>query len=299
MKRGNKVATTMIIGILVAVTVFSSFNMNPVVAQTTVPRNETVWGAGFGMNTGSYQPWNMGSNQGWTTYLMYEPMFGTNVATGEIISWLGDTIEWEGDDTIVITLRSGLHWTSIGSSLVTNTTPITVDDVIFSFEILQQTGQLGSLVQRVGDVSDAFVKVSDTELNVSILPAYAGSEEVYRQLTYGFLIFPEAVWSEINATYNGDLSTYTNDWQDTEMVDDDWKVASGMYLPYFHDATQTIGMVNDNWWGVDDTDFGGLPEPTYFGYTSYSSNELALLAMQNGDLDWDGNYLAGLSEVKE
>ncbi|MFX1484398.1 MAG: hypothetical protein ACFFCP_14550, partial [Promethearchaeota archaeon] len=25
----------------------------------------------------------------------------------------------------------------------------------------------------------------------------------------------------------------------------------------------------------------------------------ALLAMQNGDLDWDGNYLAGLSEVKE
>jgi len=297
-KKGNTFATTMIIGILVGVMVLSSFNMNSVVAQTTVARNETVWGAGFGMNTGSYQPWNMGSNQGWTTYLMYEPLFGTNVATGEIISWLGDTIEWDGDDTITITLRSDLHWTSVGSSLVTNTTPITVDDVIFSFEILQQTGQLGSLIQRVGNVSESFVKVSDTELDVNILPSYAGSSEVYRQLTYGFLIFPETVWSDINATYDGDLSTFTNDWQDTTMVPAKWRVASGMYLPYFHDATQTIGAVNPNWWGVDDTDFGRLPEPNFFGYTSYSSNELALLAMESGELDWDGNYLAGLSEVK-
>ena len=298
MKRGNKVATVMIISIMMAAMILSSFSTKPVVAQTTVPRNETVWGAGFGMNTGSYQPWNMGSNQGWTTYLMYEPLFGTNVATGEIIGWLGDSIEWQGDDIIQITLRSDLHWTSIGSTLVSNTTAITTDDVIYSFEILQQTGQLGSLVQRVGDVSTAFKKVSDTVLNVTILPAYAGSSEVYRQLTYGFLIFPKAVWQDINTTYSGDLSTFTNDWQDTQMVPANWRVASGMYLPYFHDATSTIGKVNENWWGVDDADFGRLPEPTYFGYTSYSSNDLALLAMEGGDLDWDGNYLAGLTEVK-
>ncbi len=298
MKRGNRIATTMVISIIVAAMILSGFNSTPVLAQATVPRNETVWGAGFGMNTGSYQPWNMGSNQAWTTYLMYEPMFGTNVATGEIIGWLGDTIAWQGDDTIQITLRSDLHWTSIGSNLVSNTTAITTDDVIFSFEILQQTGQLGSLVQRVGNVSTAFEKVSNTVLNVHILPAYEGSSEVYRQLTYGFLIFPKAVWEDINATYDGDLSTYTNDWQDTEMVPAKWRVASGMYLPYFHDGTSTIGKVNDKWWGVDDTDFGRLPEPNYFGYTSYSSNDLALLAMESGDLDWDGNYLAGLTEVK-
>ena len=282
---------------MMAAMIVSSFSSKPVLAQATVPRNETVWGAGFGMNTGSYQPWNMGANQAWTTYLMYEPMFGTNVATGEIIGWLGDTIEWQGDDTIQITLRSDLHWTSVGSTLVSNNTPITTDDVIFSFELLQQTGQLGSLVQRVGNISTAFEKVSDTVFNVHILPAYAGSSEVYRQLTYGFLIFPKAVWSQINATK--DLSTFTNDWQDTEMVPANWRVASGMYLPYFHDATETIGKVNPNWWGVDDADFGRLPEPKYFGYTSYSSNDLALLAMERGDLDWDGNYLAGLTQVKQ
>ena len=288
----------MIISIIVAAMVISSFYSKPVVAQTTVPRNETVWGAGFGMNTGSYQPWDMGNNQGWTTYLMYEPLFGTNVATGEIIGWLGDSIEWQGDDTIQITLRSGLHWTSIGSNLLSNTSAITTDDVIFSFEILQQTGQLGSLVQRVGNVSTAFEKVSNTVFKVHILPDYEGSSEVYRQLTYGFLIFPKAVWEDINTTKGGDLKSYTNDWQDTTMVPAKWRVASGMYLPYHHDATSTIAKVNDNWWGVDDTDFGRLPEPNYFGYTSYSSNELALLAMERGDLDWDGNYLAGLTEVK-
>ncbi len=298
MKRRKMTATTMTISVMLVAMLLSGFSAQPAVAQTTVPRNETVWGAGFGMNPGSYQPWNMGSNQAWTTYLMYEPLFGTNVATGEIIDWLGESITWQGNDTIQITLRSDLHWTSIGSSLVTNTTPITTDDVIFSFEILQQTGQLGSLVQRVGNISTAFEKVSDTVLKVHILPAYRGSSEVYRQLTYGFLIFPKAVWEDINATYNGDLSTYTNDWQDTSMVQAKWRVASGMYLPYYHDATSTIGKVNENWWGVDDPDFGRLPEPSYFGYTAYSSNDLALLAMEKGDLDWDGNYLAGLTEVK-
>jgi hypothetical protein len=294
----TKVASTIAIAIMVAAMVFSSVNVPLVTAQVSVPRNETVWGAGFGMNTGSYQPWNMGSNQGWTTYLMYEPLFGTNVATGEIIGWLGDSIAWLGNSTIQITLRSDLHWTSIGSSLVSNTTAITTDDVIYSFEILQQMGQLGSLVQRVGDISTAFKKVSATVLNVSILHSYEGSSEVYRQLTYGFLIFPKAVWQDINATYAGSISTYTNDWQDTTMVPAKWRVASGMYLPYYHDATSTIGVVNENWWGVDDSDFGKLPEPNYFGYTSYSSNDLALLAMESGDLDWDGNYLAGLTEVK-
>jgi hypothetical protein len=294
----TKVASTVVIAIMVAAMVYSGVNVMLVTAQASVPRNETVWGAGFGMNTGSYQPWNMGSNQGWTTYLMYEPMFGTNVATGEIIGWLGDSIAWLGNDTIQITLRSDLHWTSIGSSLVSNTTAITTDDVIYSFKILQQMGQLGSLVQRVGNISTAFTKVSATVLNVSVLHSYEGSSEVYRQLTYGFLIFPKAVWEDINATYAGSLSTYTNDWQDTTMVPAKWRVASGMYLPYYHDATETIGAVNKNWWGVDDSDFGRLPKPNYFGYTSYSSNDLALLAMENGDLDWDGNYLAGLTSVK-
>jgi len=288
----------MTIAFMVAAMTLSSVSLIPVSAQANVPRNETVWGAGFGMNPGSFQPWNMGSNQGWTTYLMYEPMFGTNVATGEIIGWLGKTIEWVNTTTIQITLRSDLHWTSVGSSLATNTTAITTDDVIYSFRILQQTGQLGSLVQRVGNVSTAFEKVSATVLKVHILPLYQGSSEVYRQLTYGFLIFPKAVWQDINSTYAGDLSTHTNDWQDTEAVPAKWRVASGMYLPYYHDATTTIGKVNQNWWGVDDTDFGRLPKPNYFGYTSYSSNDLALLAMEGGNLDWDGNYLAGLTEVK-
>jgi len=296
--RAVKIVSAMAIAVMVAAMAFSSVNVRPVLAQASVPRNETVWGAGFGMNTGSYQPWNMGSNQGWTTYLMYEPLFGTNVATGEIIGWLGDTIAWQGTDTIQITLRSDLHWTSIGSSLVSNTTAITTDDVIYSFEILQQTGQLGSLVQRVGNVSTAFEKVSNTVLKVHILPLYEGSSEVYRQLTYGFLIFPKAVWQDINTTNAGDLSTYTNDWLDTVAVPAKWRVASGMYLPYYHDATTTIGKVNANWWGVNDTDFGRLPKPNYFGYTSYSSNDLALLAMEGGNLDWDGNYLAGLTEVK-
>lgn len=242
----------------------------------------------------------MGANQAWTTYFMYEPMFGTNVATGKIINWLGENITWVNSTAIQIKLRSDLHWTSLGSSLVTNTTQITSDDVIYTFQILEQTGQIGSLVGRIGHInSTSFVKVNATTLVVFIHNStYAGSSEVYRQLTYGWLVFPKVVWSDINATYHGDISTFTNDWQDTTMVPAKWRVASGMYLPYFHDANNVIGALNQNWWGKDDPAFGRLPVPQFWGYTSYASNDLALLAMERGDLDWDSNYLAGLSTVK-
>lgn len=274
-----------------------------------IPRNQTVWGAGFGQNYASYQPWNTGANQGWTTYLMYEPLFGTNVATGNIIDWLGKSIAWGSDNrTIVITLRSDIHWTSFNTTLgVTNSTPITTDDVIFSFEIYQQMGQIGSLVQRVGNISTAFVKVSATQLNVTILKAYAGSSEVMRQLTYGFPIFPKAVWQDINSTAGyapvnktlagQNLQKFDNNWlTDTPSK---WKVASGMYMPYYADPLSCIAVINTNWWGAGDPDFGRLPYPTFWGYQTETTNDLALLAMERGDLDFDGNYLAGLSIVKQ
>lgn len=205
-------------------------------SATTIPRNETVWGAGFGQNTGSYQPWNTGTNQAWATYLMYEPMFGTNVATGSIIDWLGKSIGWGSTNTtIVITLRSDLHWTCLDPSLtlgITNTTQINATDVKYSFEIHQQMGQIASLVQRVGNISTAFVVVNATTLNVNILPKYNGSSEVMRQLTYGFLIMPAVVWQDINKTKSGKLEDFANNWVDGS-TPAKWKVASGMYLPYY------------------------------------------------------------------
>jgi hypothetical protein len=295
-KTRNKAYATMVI------LAFAIMLVNVVPASaTTIPRNETVWGAGFGQNYLSYQPWNMGSNQGWTTYLMYEPMFGTNVATGSTINWLGKSIAWGSNDrTIVITLRSDIHWTSLDPANalgITNSTQITTDDVIYTFEILQQMGQVGSLVQRVGDIKTAFVKVSDTQLNVTILPAYAGSSEVMRQLTYGWLIFPKAVWQDINTTKSGALQNFDNSWL-APTTPAKWKVASGMYLPFYSDPLSCIAVINPNWWGKSDSDFGRLPNPTYWGYQTETTNDLALLAMERGDLDYDGNYLAGLSIVK-
>jgi len=266
-----------------------------------IQRSQTVWAAGFGQNTGSYQPWNTGSNQAWTTYLSYEPMFGTNVATGSLIYWLGRSIVWASNKTtIVITLRSDLHWTSFDPSHVlgvTNTTAITTADVKYSFQIHQQMGQLTSLVQRVGNIATAFKVINSTTLNVNLLPAYNGSSEVMRQLTYGFLIFPKAVWENINATYDGDLQFFANNWLDGT-TPAKWQVASGMYMPYYFDSSSTIAKINTNWWGKNDPAFGRLPNPQFWGYTNYASNDLALLAMQRGDLDFDGNYLAGLSYIK-
>ncbi len=228
-------------------------------------------------------------------------MFGTNVASGTLICWLGESIGWGSTNTtIVITLRSDLHWTSLDPSNtlgVTSTTQITADDVKYSFQIHQQKGQIASLVQRVGNISTAFEVIDATTLHVNILPQFNGSSEVMRQLTYGFLIMPRLIWQDINTTYSGNLELFANNWMDGT-TPAKWQVASGMYLPYYFDSSSVIAKINTNWWGKSDPAFGRLPNPQYWGYTNYASNDLALLAMMRGDLDFDGNYLAGLSYIK-
>jgi hypothetical protein len=270
-------------------------------ALGNVPRNETVWGAGFGQTVGDYQPWNLGSNQAWTTYLMYEPMFGTNVANDSVIDWLGQSIAYTNSTAITITLRSDLHWTEMGTNSLeyTNSTPITTTDVQYTFKLLAQNGEIPSIVQAVGAVNSAtFQIVSSTVLVVHILPLYAGTSEIMRQMEYGYPILPATVWQAINATYfatTHGLAGFANDWLSSGFTTS-WEVASGMYLPYYESTAgsgETIAVRNANWWGVNDSSFDRLPLPQYWGYTNFATNQLALEAMESGSIDFDGNYLAG------
>jgi peptide/nickel transport system substrate-binding protein len=75
----------------------------------------------------------------------------------------------------------------------------------------------------------------------------------------------------------------------------EWKVASGMYLPYYHDDTRAIMKRNDNWWGVKV--FGRGPEPDYILDTTYDSNTQKASALLAGGTDWSGDYIPGLQNL--
>jgi ABC-type transport system substrate-binding protein len=226
----------------------------------------------------------MDGGQGWDTYLMYEPMFGTNAADNTLMTWLGQSITWTNSTTITIVLRNGIKWTD-GS-------PIITQDVQYTFKLLQQLNQTVSLIDRIGPISNSSMEIVDLRtIKVHINPGYANSSEVYRQLVYGRLIVPKKVWAQINASVPS-LSSFTNDWNSAGF-NSAWKVASGMYLPMWHDTVSTVMQRNDNWWGV--RVFGRGPAPKYFGYTGMLM--VATIVLEQEYLDWSGYYVPGLDTI--
>ncbi len=290
----KSISIMMVVILLVLPVILSAY---PVVAQTTeVPRDKTLWGTGYHPHPTSFIPCVMDWGQGWDTYIMYEPMFGTDVATGDLIYWLGESIEWIDSTTIEVVLRDGIEWT--------DGNPITSTDVKYSFYLFggftESTSggrywHMGGFRERVGSL-DNFEIIDDSTFRIHISASYPYSNVVWRTVTQSFLIFPKHVWiDEVNATY-GDIQEFANDWQDPS-TPEAWKVASGMYLPMWHDDVTTIMQRNDDWWG--NVVFGRLPAPEYFGYITYDTNPPAALALEKGELDWCGKYVPGIDVVKQ
>jgi peptide/nickel transport system substrate-binding protein len=286
------VITPLTITILLVAVCLSSISQ---VCAVEIPRDQIVWGSGYYPHPVTFRPYLIDSGEGWDTYIMYEPMFGTNVVTGELIKWLGQDISWLNSTCIKVTLRQGIKW-SDGS-------PITSYDVRYTYLLLGAFTEspswayyMGGFRTRVGSMSN-FEIVDNRTFNVHINPAYANSSVVWRQMTQSFVIMPEKVWTDVNATEvaaNKTLQAFANDWLDSA-TPAKWKVASGMYLPYWHDDVRTIMKRNENWWGI--SVFGKEPAPPYLGYITYDTNPPAALALQAGELDWCGKYIPGIGDM--
>jgi len=265
----------------------------PVAAQE---RNEIVWMTGYWGGNPGFIPFF--DDRRWGTYFMYEPMFGTDVATGKVFGILGESIEWIDEHTIEVKLRDDTYWT--------DGQPITAEDVKFTYFLLGCFDESpsgwgyagGEFKDRVGSMTN-FEVIDDKTFRVHIKAEYPNSEVVYRFLTRSYLIVPKHVWEEIYAEYP-DLVGFTNDWTDPGFPEK-WKVASGPYLPYTHSEAlcQTIMVRNDDWWGKDHPMFGRLPAPKYLGLIWGVSNPVAQQRMMTGEYDWCGNYIAGIDKLME
>jgi hypothetical protein len=114
-------------------------------------------------------------------------------------------------------------------------------------------------------------------------------------MTLSYNILPKHVWTQIETQYGVNMRTFTNDWQNATMPSA-WKVASGMYLPAWHDDDRTIMQRNENWWGK--SVFGKLPAPKYILHTCYHySNAPAALDLQNNEIDICGNFIPGIDTI--
>jgi peptide/nickel transport system substrate-binding protein len=282
----------LLISIILVSSLLASFT---VVAQEEMPREETLQMSGYEGPQTALRPWDISGQAGMAFFFMYEPLFCVNVAKGnapeDLIKILGESIQWVDPLTIEVKIRDQAKWT--------DGQPITSDDVEYSYGVYGLASETKSWVAQLAlpllDRLDRFEKIDDKTFRWHINSSYPNSLVVWRHVTESYQILPKHIWEQIEAQYGDDMRTFANDWQAADMPEE-WKVASGMYLPTFHDDSRVIMTRNDNWWGKDV--FGKLPAPKYILHTRYASNSAAVLDFQNDQIDWCGTFIAGIEDIK-
>jgi hypothetical protein len=285
---------------------------------TTPPRNQNLIFAGYSAAVTDSNPLAYDSgNDAFDVGIMYEPLFGQNLATNTQINWLGKSISWVNSTAIDVVLRSDIYWVNLTTSGPVYYRPITAKDVNYTFWLyggFHSSGisctYLNGLRDRLennGTNSDlnSFVIVSDHEFVVRLNPAFANSDVAFRAISKNVLILPWDVWTQIMADtkdgYAANPLSFANDWcpDGVQAMPQAWMVGSGMYLPWYHNTVSQITIMkrNDIWWGASDPDFGRLPRPLYIENYFFPGNQDVPTAVEYGDIDWDGNYIAGLQTI--
>jgi len=189
---------------------------------------------------------------------IYETLVYANTKTGEFIPWLASEYKWgAGYKEITFKIRNGVKWS--------DGTPLTADDVVFTFEILKKfpaidvTGVWKSGVAEVTKVDNYTVKVKLNVVNTLMLYNLAG---IY--------IVPKHIWSKLD-----DPSKFANE----------EPIGTGAYI-LENFSTQVVTLKkNPNYWNASKIKVDRIRIP------AYSGNESAQLAVANGELDWAGiNY---------
>jgi peptide/nickel transport system substrate-binding protein len=208
-----------------------------------------------------FSPTSAGTSVGSTT-LIYEPLYQWDLAKANTTyPWLATGYSWSnGGKTITFTVRSGVKFS--------NGTPLRAADVAFTFNLLKRYPAINTYGLPV---SSASAPSATTAVVNFTQPAYA---DLYF-ITGETYIVPESIWSKV-----GNPATYT----------DPDPVGTGPYVLSSFSPGGLIYAKNPHYWQP------GLPKVAKVDFPVYTSNTSANLALENGTLDWAGNFVSNIKK---
>ena len=248
--------------ILVSLTVTA---ISTVQAQQEFPREDTVAMGGDDSYCGlGFNPYSPTMNRFSGT--VYMPLFWYSYHTGLLTPWLAESFEWSSDgSTCIVDIQPTATWR--------DGTPVTAEDVVFSFETL---GVLDpTVVESITAADDKTVHFNAApgkERNIMVPNALPTTP-----------ILPKARWEPILAEYGDTIAEFMNE----DIADIN---GSGPYTPCLIEFTRNVFERVDDWWG---NDIFGQPEPTYVMVLVFIGPGPQQSAFDEGTIDWSDGFLAG------
>lgn len=194
-------------------------------------------------------------------YMIYEPLAMVNLVdpTSKPAPWLATSWTWSPDyKSVTFTVRSGVTFS--------DGTPMTADDVAYSFQILKQYAALNSNALPIADAtaSGNTVKVTFTD-----------SAYVIQAKVLSTFVVPKAVWSKMSDPTTDTVAK---------------PVGTGPYvLKTFTPQTVTLDLRSGYWQAA--------PKVAELRYSTYSGNDTETQALVTGATEWSYVFIPDAKTV--
>ena len=262
----EKAKYAILLSVLLLLASVTAFGIGSVQAQEEFPREETVAMGGDASYCGlGFNPYSPKMNRFSGT--VYMPLFWYSYNTGILEPWLAESFEWSSDgSTCIVNIQPTATWR--------DGTPVTAEDVVFSFETLGITDMMAGIVDSVTAADDKTVHfnvASGNERNIMVPNKL--------HLTP---IIPKERWEGLLAQYGDTIAEFMN-----EDVDD--INGAGPYTPCLIEPTRNVFERVDDWWGNDIFD---QPAPKYVMVLTFIGPAAQQSAFDDGTIDWSDGFFA-------
>ncbi|MDA8194854.1 MAG: ABC transporter substrate-binding protein [Thermaerobacter sp.] len=210
----------------------------------------------------NFNPYSPSALSG-TLGLIYQPLFYFNLVGTQTYPLLGQSYAWSNQNrTLTVTLRSGAKWS--------NGTPVTPQDVVFSFDLLQKFPSLDG-----NGIWKHVTSITASGSNQVVFQFKTADVPFASFLLGQTYIVPQSIWSKI---------------PNPSKVTNAKPVGSGPYLAQSFTPEAYTFAANPNYWG-------GKPKVATLKYLDYTGNQSATLALTSGKIDWTDLFIPHINRV--